>query len=406
MDFGVVNTTLISISKTYPIFINKFYLLAQIINIPTSAVEIGETAKIGGKTAYQAFNGNWVELANGRSYIFIATNKVALGFATILVTVWAVPFFNTIIKEGYSEKTINQVIYPLIVVLMLAVNNGSLLANTSLLFRNTIEYVDVQIQSKTIRGIAIEQAIKQSDLNSAYRQILSQKISDCNSQSSMEKNPNGIDLQTACMSNAVNEVVKSAEDYKARNQATNYILKIVDDLKKVVFGGAEAVAKLPGQYINSSVQKVLLVIFGTMKIAFVFLIEIASLINAYIAPIFVALSLIPGQGKLIHAWLSGWLGLGLIKVSYTLIIGIATTSIVNADDTDPLLLPLLLGVLSPILALAIASGGGVALFNGLAGVAGGSLRFFVTAAILRGKGGAGGGVANATRAEAVNRTRK
>ncbi len=373
----------------------------------TNAAAIAELAKNAGKLSVEAFNGNWVELGAGKSYIFLATVKVSLGFATILVTVWAVPFFNTIIKEGYSEKTINQLIYPLLVVLMLAINNGSLLSSTSLLFRNTANYVNYQILETTVNGIVLEQAIRQSNLNSAYKQILSNKVTECRSQSSIEKNQNGVDLQTTCIDNAIIEVAKSAEDDKARNQASGYSLNILDGFNKLatdIKGSAEAIAKLPAQYTNFAVQGALLVIFPTMQMGFIFLIEIASLINAYIAPIFVAVSLIPGQGKLIHVWLSGWLGLGLVKVSYTLIIGIATSSIVNVDDANPLLLPLMLGVLSPILALAIASGGGMALFSGLAGVAGGSLRFLITAAILKGRGGAG--VANATRAEALNRTRR
>jgi hypothetical protein len=406
MDFGEVSTNLTILSKTYPLIINKFYLFAESTNIMTNAAGIAELAKNAGKLSFEAFNGNWVELGTGKSYIFLATVKVSLAFATILIAIWAVPFFNTIIKEGFSEKTINQLVYPLLVVFMLAIHNGSLLASTSLLFRNTINYVDNSILATTINGIKVEQAIRQSNLSSAFKQILSQKVTECRLQSLTEKNQNGVDLQTACVENTITEVLKSSEDYKAQNTTSGYNLNILDDLKKAVLGGVEGIAKLPAQYTNSAVQGALLIIFPTMQMGFVFLIEIASLINAYIAPIFVALSLIPGQGKLIHAWLSGWLGLALVKISYTLIIGIATSSIVNVDDTNPLLLPLLLGVLSPILALAIASGGGIALFNGLAGVASGSLRFLLTAAILRGKGGASVGVANSTRAEAVNRTRK
>jgi hypothetical protein len=397
-DFGVVRMSLTIISKTY--------LLAESTNTMTNATEIAKIAKNAGKLAVEAFNGNWIELGSGKSYIYTATVKGSLGFATILVTVWAVPFFNTIMREGYSERTINQLIYPLVVVFMLAIHNGSLLSSTSLMFRNTTNYVNSSILETTINGIKVEQAIRQSNLNSAYKQILSQKVTECRSQSTIETNQEGIDLQSACINKAADDVVKAAEDYKAQNQASSYNLNILDDLKKIVLGGVEGITKLPAQYTNSAVQGALLIIFPTIQMGFIFLIEIASLINAYVAPIFVALSLIPGQGKLIHAWLSGWLGLALVKISYTLIIGIATSSIVNVDDTNPLLLPLLLGVLSPILALAIASGGGVALFNGLTGVASGTLRFLITAAILKGRGGAGVGVANATRADAVNRTRK
>ncbi len=364
MDFGVV--------------INKTLLLAESTNTMTIAAGIGETAQNAGKLAVQAFNENWLELASGKSHIYEATVKVSLGFAAMLIAFWAVPFFNTIINEGYSQKSIDELIYPLLVVFMLAIHNGYLLSSTSLLFRNTSNYVNNKILETTINGIKIEQAIRQSNMNQAFKQILSDKVTECRLQSSTEKNQNGVDLQTACIENAITEVTKSVQDYNAKNKPNDP--SIWDNVKKGVKGGLEAVVKVPAQYTNSAVQGALLVIFSTIQMGFIFLIEIASLINAYIAPIFVALSLIPGQSKLIHIWLSGWLGLGLVKISYTIIIGIATSSIVNVDDTNPLLLPLLLGVLSPILALAIASGGGMALFNGLSSATAGSLRLLVRAA--------------------------
>lgn len=373
MDFGAV-----AINKT-------IWLLAESTNTMTNAAGIGEAAQSAGKLAVEAFNGNWIELASGKSYIFEATVKVSLGFATILIAFWAIPWFNTIISEGYSQKSIDQLIYPLLVVFMLAIHNGHLLSSTSLLFRNTTNYVNNKILATTINGIKIEQAIRQSNLNQAFKQILSDKVTECRLQSPNEKNQNGVDLQTVCIENAAAEVVQAAEDYNAKNNANSSNLSILDDLKNAIQGGAESIAKIPAQYVNSYVQGALLVILPTFQMGFIFLVEIASLINAYVSPIFVALSLIPGQSKLIHVWLSGWLGLALVKISYTIIIGIATSSIVNVEDTNPLLLPLLLGVLSPILALVIASGGGVGLFNGLAGAGGGSLRFLIRSSQTSGR---------------------
>jgi hypothetical protein len=382
------------------VVINKAVLLAESTNTMTNASSIGEAAQTAGRLAFEAFNANWVELTSGKSQIYFATVKTSLAVATTLIAFWAVPFINTIIHEGYSDKTIEELIYPLVVVFMLAVNNGYLLSSTSLFFRNTTNYVNSQILETTINGIKIEQAIRQSNLNQAFKQILSEKVVECRLQPSNssfydiqdgeqrgqsskgQENNQNVDSQTVCIENAIKDVVQAAEEYNAKNQASSNF-NIVDELKKAVRGGAEAIAKIPAQYVNSYVQGALLVIFPTLQMGFVFLIEIASLLNAYVAPIFVALSLIPGQGKLIYVWLSGWLALALVKVSYTIIIGIATSSIVNVEDTNPLLLPLILGVLSPILALAIASGGGMALFNGLSSAGGGSLRLLLRGRIPR-----------------------
>jgi hypothetical protein len=379
----MLSTETLPFLMDFSVVINKALLLAEATNTMTNATGIAENASNAGKSAAQVFNNNWLELAGGKSYIYLATVRVSLAFATILIAFWSVPFFNTIINEGYSKKTIDELVYPLLIVLMLAINNGSLLSNTSFLFRNASNYVNNQVLSITINGVRIEQAIRQSNMNQSFKQQLSEKVMQCNLQSSVEKNQEGVSLQNACIQNAIAEVSKSAKDYNAQNQGNKgndfNLFSTFDDMQKKFKDGAEAIAKIPAQYVNSAVQGALLVIFLIMQTGFVFLIEIAFLINAYIAPIFLALSLLPSQTKLIHVWLSGWLALSLVKISYTLIIGIATTSIVNVPDTDPLLLPLLLGVLSPVLALAIASGGAMALFNGLSDSTFGNVRLLLRA---------------------------
>lgn len=357
MDFGMATITII----------NRSLLIAQTPTQPhdiKGAEAIGQGAQDAAKLAAGAFNDNWLELASGKSQIYEATVKISLGVAAIFIAFWAIPWFNTIISEGYSQRTIDELFYPLLVVFMLAINNGFLLSSTSLFFRNTGNYVNDKILNLTTNGIKVEQAIRQSKMNQSYQQILNNKVAQCELLPRTDKNSDGVDSRTACIDQAISDVKQLAQNYSAANQIDNF---------NIDFDAGKAIA----QGFNTAAQVILLFLFTGIAIGFVFLIEIASLFNAYIAPIFMALSLIPGQTKLLHIWLAGWLGLALVKISYTIIIGMAASSIVNVSDTNPILLPILEGFLSPILATAIGSGGGMALFNGLSGATAGTLQFAI-----------------------------
>lgn len=352
--------------------INRLYLFASNTQNEPGAAEIGEAARDTAKSIFQTFNSYWQELGDGRSSIFIATVRVSLVIATILIALWAIPWINTMLEEGYSQKTVDQLIYPLLVVFMLGINNGILLSNACLLGRTTINYLDNRVLQVTINNIKIEQAIRQSNITQALEQMLGGELDQCKLLPTSDTNQQGIDSQSACINAAIEKIKRIAQDNNQKNQAQgwSFNLNLNDfDIGKMITGA-----------VNSQIQREMYVLFSAFQGAFVFLIEITVLLNAYIAPIFLSLSLIPGQAKIIHAWLAGFLGLGLLKVSYTLIIGIATSSVVsNNNDTNPLLLPLVQAVLSPILAVIIASGGGVALFSGLTSVGGGSLRFLMRA---------------------------
>jgi hypothetical protein len=354
--------------------VNSFWLLASIKPPSTGAVEMGTAAQIAARTIFEAFKGNWQELADGRSPIFTATVRVSLIFATILIALWAIPWLNTILEEGYSQKTVDQLIYPILVVFMLSINSGSLLASSCLLGRNTINYVDNQVLQVTINNIKIEEAIRQANMNQALKQMLGGKVDQCRLLPSSDKNQDGIDSQSACIQRAISEVKQIAENYNSQTGALGWNFNLNLDLD---------IGKILAEAVNTQIQRDIFVLFTTFQAGFVFLVEISLLLNAYIAPVFLSLSLLPGQSKLIHAWLSGWLGLGLVKVSYTVIIGIAASAVVTSKDTTPLLLPLLQAVLSPVLAVIIASGGGITLFTGLTSLAGGGLRLMMRSGGLR-----------------------
>ncbi len=79
------------------------------------------------------------------------------------------------------------------------------------------------------------------------------------------------------------------------------------------------------------------------------------------------------EGKSLWAWLTGFFAIGMAQVSYNIIVGLAAVVVVNANVTDTLGFLVVIAILAPALALALASGGGMVVFNiinaGSAGIA-------------------------------------
>jgi len=86
------------------------------------------------------------------------------------------------------------------------------------------------------------------------------------------------------------------------------------------------------------------------------------LLTGLIAPFAVAGAFML-DGKSLWAWLTGFFALGFAKVSYNIIVGLAAVVVVNAGTTDTMGFLVIMAILAPALALALAAGGGMAVFH-------------------------------------------
>jgi hypothetical protein len=351
---------------------NNLLFLASSSNKGITAAEIIKEAEESASGIVKMLDSSWQDYVSGNSPIYLATVRASLALGTVFVSFWAIPFIKTLVNEQYSTKTIDEITFPLIGVLLLGIKNGIILAAICLSLRTASNNLNTWVLTANYNGTNFKESIAQVHLQQAQEELFESKAGQC-LLLPPTKNQDGVDAQTTCVNEVVEEMKKMTQENAKSNEGFSFNINWEN------FN----ITKKMTQALNSQIKQELKLIFSAFKEAFVFLVEIAMLLNAYIAPVFLALSLLPGQSKLIYAWLSGWLALGLLKISYTIIIGITTSSIVNNNDTNPLFLPLLEGVLSPILALAVASGGGMALFNGLSSAGGGSLRLLLRGRIPR-----------------------
>ena len=175
---------------------------------------IAKQSQVTAQKVASYFNDGWSEIINHQSHIYNATVSASLLLATIFVCFWAVPWVKTAAQEGYSTKTIDELLPPLIVIFALAVNQGVLPATVGLVMRNTTNYIDAQILQETFNGIKVEEAIRKVNMGQAHRQMLWEKYDQCRQLSNTEKNDQGVGLQDACIEKAIKDVNKEFENFQ------------------------------------------------------------------------------------------------------------------------------------------------------------------------------------------------
>jgi hypothetical protein len=238
---------------------------------------------------------------------------------------------------------------PLVVIVMLS-NNGFLLANTTVALKNVSTGLNRNILNITRNGVNLRDAIRNVNADQSF--VLAAQLAIANCEKKREKKQEGEELseKQACIKDAVENTRKDAQKAREKTGAG--------------FGtGSWNPLDLSGELINSAIQGFVYVILSGLSAAFQYIVQLSFLMIAFAAPIFLVLSLLPFQSKPIYAWLSGWLGLTLVLISYSITVGIIASAIVSKPSSNPLLLQLLQAIFSPLLAVAIGTGGGMAVFS-------------------------------------------
>ena len=121
------------------------------------------------------------------------------------------------------------------------------------------------------------------------------------------------------------------------------------------------------RFMNAPALFIVEAIMMAMQGAFQACIECSMLLTGLLGPIALGASLLPVGAKPLYAWLTGFFSLGMCKLCLNIITGLVASAIHNSGPTDTLGTAIALGLLSPLLAIALSAGGGMAVFNSLVG---------------------------------------
>jgi hypothetical protein len=325
--------------------------------------EIIQGAANGSDLIVKVFEQDWQDLASGQSPIYSAVVLTSTLIAVALVSFWSLGWYRQISDEGFSHNVISEMVFPLLVILMLT-NNGVMLANSSLALRNATVKLNSSILNITKNGVTLRDAIRTVNLDQSFILATQTAIAECDKVTRSNTPTPGNTTNpptTPTPGNTTNSRQQCIDEtiQKAQEEAQ----KIRRERGLRAGSGSWNPLDVTGELINNYIQGFIYIILSGLSAGFQYVVQLSFLLVAYVAPIFLALSLLPVSPKPIYAWLSGWLGLTLVLISYSIIVGIIATSIVNVPSTNPLITQLLQAIFSPLLAVAIGTGGGMSVFT-------------------------------------------
>ncbi len=314
-------------------------ILAQTQKVGEAASKITQDSAAASEAIATAMDGLWNDVLTGGLYAAIARLGVFFAVGTLLI--FMVQWTRQMV-DGESSKAFTDIIWPIVVVFLLA-NNGAVLASGTRGLREIINQTNQTLLTSTSNSIrlqeAYQQVMQQTGAESAVRGLIQQ----CNAVADPQQ-------QTECLDNAARQAEEIAAQTNGKKEGWFPDFGLSEFLSTNIFQLA---------------VRGWLIAFG---IAFQWLIEISLLLTALLGPLAIGGSLLPVGQKAIFAWLVGFFSVGMVKLSFNIISGLVATLVLNADTNDPLIFAFATGLLAPILSLAIATGGGMTVFNSLSTV--------------------------------------
>lgn len=123
--------------------------------------------------------------------------------------------------------------------------------------------------------------------------------------------------------------------------------------------------------LGGALQSIVQMILFAVQWGFVNLLELAMLMTALVSPFALVLSFMPGRGaRPILAWVIGYASMVMVQFYYNVMIGLMANVVLNSNAHDVNGFLIVMAIFGPVLAMKLAQGGGVSVFDTLASGAG------------------------------------
>ncbi|GAB1541323.1 hypothetical protein NUACC21_39940 [Scytonema sp. NUACC21] len=323
----------------------------------------------GGATTTQSiadsWDNQWLDLLqnNTGNNIYGALTNLGIFFAVGTLLVFMTQWLRDVLDNEYS-RPISAFIWPFLVVILLAnPGNGTILSNLTLGLRNFINTVNQQV-------------VQAGDTNQTYQQALNLSIAEEIAGSYLRpcQTLTGIQ-QTQCFAEARRKIDYLWVEYRSLYGDRTWISRLESKVNLVLDNPGNESELALNSVVGSTIQTSIKSFLISLQFAFQNLIESTMLLLAVLGPLAVGGSLLPVGGKPIFAWLTGFLSAGIAKISFSVIAVLTAAVIVNGPAEDPNADPdlmwfvIFLGLLAPILSLALSAAGGFAVFNAVSNTA-------------------------------------
>lgn len=325
------------------------------------------------KVSTVAMDEMWTEIfaSDGALYnqvVKLATVILIVGFFFFMLS------FARAMKANDFDKIMDILVWGVIISIFLQ-GQGAVLKKATVTARNFINDKTKSVLLVQIGSLTIQDALQDVILTDQARERVKQAFSDCEAKEG--------DAQLACLEKGAEEAAAIVKEYEdsgfwsagLRRFAGN-VTAIGRDVKEARAKGdvdsrAEAfnkwdsdVSSLIWQSATNSSSREFLKSFQNW---FTFGFEFAMLLTGLLGPLAVAASLIPKQPRALVSWAIAFFSIGILKLSYNLLIGFAAVyaskSQMQNVGSSGFLLMMSMG--APLISIAVAGGGGAAIFFAL-----------------------------------------
>jgi hypothetical protein len=319
-----------------------------------------------------AMNNMWEVLFASDSALYnqvvaLATALTIIGFFFLMIS------FARALQSSNVDKIIEVSVWSLLVIVLLS-QNGRVLKHVTLGSRNFINEQTKSILHVQVGALTIQDAMQDVILTDQVRERVKASFSDCEAKEGEE--------QIQCLEEGAKQAELIVKEYENSNFRFPGLSRLSANIKKITqdvraqgaASGAsrrETVAEWDSQIssliwqsaTNSSSRQFL----KSFQNWFSYGYEFAMLLTGLLGPLSVAASLIPKQPRAFFSWMIAFFAIGVLKLSYNLIIGFAAlyASEAQVQDLGSSGFLLMMSIGAPIISVAVAGGGGAAVFFAL-----------------------------------------
>jgi len=221
-----------------------------------------------------------------------------------------------------------------------------------------------------------QQVLVTADANKTYQQALNMSVAEEVAGSFLRpcQSLTG-EQQSQCFIKAAEKVNVLWQKYRDIYGNKSWINRLQTKVDNIRYGTGIVSETSFNSLLGSTVQTSIKNFLVSLQYAFQNLIEVTMLLIAALGPLAVGGSLLPVAGKPIFAWLTGFLSIGIAKISFNIIAVLTAAVIVNGPgqnsnvDPDLMWFIIFLGILAPIVSLLVAAAGGFAVFSAISNTA-------------------------------------
>jgi hypothetical protein len=345
-----------------------------VTNVLLAAIDFGTLATGGLDAAstlvQQSYESMWTQALSGAVYSTVTT--YASGIAAFTISVWTVQFYSAM-SEGSPKPIAKNLVLAIFIAVMLA-NGGQAMASSTLGMRDIFRAGNRVVLKGFASGNDFSQKISELKAYSDYSAQAQKLAEECYALTDTARDT--CYAQNKAKADAlIASVNLPAEWAKSLGGGVNQLF--TDPLKAVTTAATTSVNK-----VTYALQTpTMLVVEGLMFVmagAFQHLVEVSMLTTAMLAPIALANSFLSPDKPAIIPWFAAMFGVAFTRFCLNIITGLTAEFAITAGPENGTLTPAItFGLLGPILAFALGSGGGMAVFGALTSVAQTSISFAI-----------------------------